>query len=147
MSMRDLIEKLRLYIESDWKEGDHPRANDGRFGDKPGESAAPAAPQKKAKAKTYVQAKADTLKHLESKGWKMSPGNLKIPHATSPDGETRLWFKAQAVYYTRGNKHDFKNARTMSYDLDLRKMSPEDFESFVSKHKKDDDAFTKKYGH
>lgn len=54
-----------------------------------------------AKQKTFLEARQAILELLKSKGWKVVTG-LKIPHATSPDFKLRLWFKAQAVYYTQG---------------------------------------------
>ena len=40
------------------------------------------------------------------------------------DDHLRLWFKAQAVYHTQGGRgsHTFANARTIAYDLDIRKL-------------------------
>jgi hypothetical protein len=86
------------------------------------------------KAKTFPEARAEMLDGLAKKGWKVK-GELKIPHATSPDGDVRLWFKTQAVYFSLGKGHDFKNARTLSYDLDIRKMSPEDLEKMAFKER------------
>ena len=76
--------------------------------------------------KTYVQAQRDILQNLSSNGWQVSPA-LKIPHATSPNGMLRLWFKPQAVWFTKGNKHNFKDARTVSYSLDTRTQDPDAF--------------------
>lgn len=52
-------------------------------------------------AKTYQQAQADIMKALKANGWELS-GNLAVPHATSPDGKVRFWFKAQAIYFSYG---------------------------------------------
>ena len=49
---------------------------------------------------TFQQAKDSHLQNLAALGWAVKPG-LKVPHATRPDG-LRLWFKAQAVYASRG---------------------------------------------
>ena len=46
---------------------------------------------------TYSKAKATHLAALSALGWAVKP-DLKVPHATSPDGRTRLYFKSQAVY-------------------------------------------------
>lgn len=77
---------------------------------------------------TFIQARAAILAYLATQQWKVVDG-LKVPHATSPDGTTRLWFKAQAVYLTQtdghikgGNKHQLGDARTLSYTLDIRTM-------------------------
>lgn len=88
------------------------------------------------KGKTYAQAQADIMAGLEKDGWavkKTGPGgSLKIPHATSPDGEHRLYFKAQAIYlHTDRDKygkpqHDFGNARSLHLG-DIRTGSYDDF--------------------
>ncbi len=83
--------------------------------------------------KTYAQAQRDILENLASNGWQVSAG-LKIPHATSPNGRLRLWFKPQAVWYTKvkpGERHNFKEARTLSYDLDIRKKDPDAFRDWM----------------
>ena len=63
--------------------------------------------------------------------------DLKIPQATSPDGKLRLWFKSQAVWFTYDSsfkpRHEFKDARTVSYSLDIRKMTPEEFVVYLKK--------------
>lgn len=80
-----------------------------------------------AKQQTFQQSREAILDFLEHEGWKLSSKSLKIPYATSPDGTLRLWFKAQAVYVTQGLDHEFKEARTLSYDLDIRKLTPPEF--------------------
>lgn len=77
-------------------------------------------------ARTFLEARSEILRYLASQGWRVV-GDLKVPHATSPDGGFRLWFKAQAVYFTEGNQHTLGGARTVSYDLDIRKLTPEQF--------------------
>lgn len=86
-------------------------------------------------ARTFAIARADILSELDKNGWNLSPLNLKIPHATSPDGDLRLWFKTQAVYFTKSleRRHNFKNARTISYDLDIRKVDPAKFVAWIQK--------------
>lgn len=79
-----------------------------------------------AKSKTFAEAKAELLAYLEKEGWKLSSKTLKIPYATSPDGTIRLWFKAQAIYYTQGTDHNMGAARSI-HSEDIRKMSPEHF--------------------
>lgn len=152
MAERQSVAPRMQALLDDFDEKDHPRAADGKFGSGPGDAKAPekeasasAKPAKapKAKAKTYGDAQKGIIGHLEKKGWKVKTG-LKVPYATSPDGETRLWFKSQAVYFTQGKFHDFKNARTMSYDLDIRKMEPEEFETYVGKEMKRRDDFHKR---
>lgn len=77
-----------------------------------------------AKRPTFQAAKAAILAYLQQQGWKVNP-HLKVPHATSPDGELRLWFKAQAVYYSWGDKHTLGDARSLHSDI--RDMTPEAF--------------------
>lgn len=89
-------------------------------------------------ARTFLQARGEISRLLHERGWQLSPA-LKVPYATSPSGRLRLWFKAQAVYFTeashggRGGHHEFKNARTLSYDLDIRKITPEQFLAAVER--------------
>jgi hypothetical protein len=75
---------------------------------------------------TYKVAQAGILSALGAMGFSLAP-NLKIPHATSPDRETRLWFKPQAVYASfvigRGGSHTFGNARSLHLD-DYRNLDP-----------------------
>lgn len=78
-------------------------------------------------AETFPAARARILRELESMGWTVS-AHLKIPHATSPDGLLRLWFKPQAVWlsvhdrYSVGS-HELKQAHTLDYDHDIRRLT------------------------
>lgn len=84
---------------------------------------------------TYAQAQGAILNDLTTSGWAVTPG-LKIPHATSPDGSLRLWFKPQAVWATRvksGERHAYKDARTISYDLDIRRYDAPRFREWITK--------------
>lgn len=87
-------------------------------------------------AKTFADARSDLLAFLRGKGWTVKGESgfdrLKVPHATSPDRQFRLWFKPQAVHFTEG-EHSGGNARTISYDLDIRRMSPEEFLSLLKR--------------
>jgi hypothetical protein len=56
---------------------------------------------------------------------------LKVPYATSPHGRLRLWFKPQTIWSTDigravdarwVDRHDYKNARAIYYNLDTRKL-------------------------
>lgn len=79
------------------------------------------------KMPTYAQARQTLLAYLAQHGWSVRT-DLKVPHATSPYGDTRLWFKAQAVYIVNGPPpHKYEHAHTISYDLDIRKLTPEEF--------------------
>jgi hypothetical protein len=80
---------------------------------------------------TFAEAKTALMEHLRSAGWKMS-GPLKVPHATSPCGKLRLWFKSQAIWYdydsdprTTIGGRSLGTARS-THD-DVRSMSPADF--------------------
>ena len=77
---------------------------------------------------TFKQARYALLTYLREHGWTVSDA-LKVPHATSPDGRYRLWFKPQAVYYTNAQEvgpgrsgHTFGNARSLW--VDIRETSP-----------------------
>lgn len=85
--------------------------------------------------KTYAQARQEILAYLKSIDWDISRPGLKIPYATSPDGTIRAWFKPQAVWFTESDtgKHQFSNARSLTYDFDYRGISPEDFVKFFLK--------------
>ena len=83
-----------------------------------------------AKDKTYAQAQADILTYLTQNKWSVKSG-LKIPYATSPDGQLRLWFKTQSVYFTTGDKHQYADARTVDYSHDIRKMDGPSFEKYM----------------
>jgi hypothetical protein len=67
--------------------------------------------------KTFKQATADHLAALRAMGWTVKDG-LKIPHATSPDGLARLWFKPQAVWASPGERgSDMSAARSCHQDM------------------------------
>ena len=76
-----------------------------------------------ARARTFQEAKRDVIALLKSRGWSVRDG-LKVPHATSPDGAVRLWFKTQAVHRSHGNA-SLGDARSVGYDI--RFMPPEEF--------------------
>ncbi len=90
------------------------------------EAQAPAKP-KKAKRPTFKAAKQAVMDHLEKQGWTVKRG-LKVPHATSPDGDVKLWFKAQAIHHSHPSA-GFGAARSVHFEAmpDIRDMSPEDF--------------------
>ncbi len=86
---------------------------------------------------TFAAARKVLLEGLAALGWSISSPSLKVPHATSPGGTLRLWFKPQAVYYTSTRdtntfqvegtridstlmRHTLGEARCISYDLDIR---------------------------
>jgi len=83
--------------------------------------------------RTFEQARAGALQALRSAGWVVKD-NLKVPHATSPDGRLRLWFRSQAVHYTSGDRHELGDARNFAgYGFDLRTVSGEEFVEMVER--------------
>lgn len=84
---------------------------------------------------TYTKAHKSIMADLAAHGWTVQ-SNLKIPHATSPQGNVRLWFKPQTIHMTRPGRgvihspkygsintigpHKFSDARAISYTMDSR---------------------------
>ena len=64
---------------------------------------------------TFKQAHTRIVTTLRNAGWASSPA-WTVPYLTSPDGRVRLWFKAQAIYYSRGNSHSLSGARSLCDD-------------------------------
>lgn len=82
-------------------------------------------------ARTFDQARREILDALRAAGWSIK-SDLKVPHATSPDGNLRLWFKAQAVHSTEGERHAFGDARCFGgYGLDIRNYDGPGFLTLV----------------
>lgn len=83
------------------------------------------------KPPTFLEAREDLLAALRRAGWNLSEPGLRLPYATTPNGVLRLWFKPQAVHYTilHGNttRHNARETHSVSYDLDIRKVTPTDF--------------------
>lgn len=75
-----------------------------------------------AKRPSFQEARSKVWEFFDKEGWQTSSPTLKVPHITSPDGNTRLWFKPQAVYFTVG-KHNMGDARSLH--MDIRDDSPE----------------------
>jgi len=70
---------------------------------------------------TFTQAREQVLAYLAGRGWKVATRDqngrpLKVPHATSPDGWLRLWFKSQAVHFTE-QLHNAHYARSLWVDI------------------------------
>ena len=79
-----------------------------------------------AKKPTFAEKKDELLGYLKTQGWEvreMGPSYkpMKVPHATSPDGTIRLWFKTHAIYHAshayRGGSFDLGSAHSMSSDM------------------------------
>jgi len=71
---------------------------------------------------TFKETRAKHLEDLGAMGWTVALRDrnyreLKVPYATSPGGQWRLWFKAQAVYFLHGPPFDFGNARSLVEDM------------------------------
>ncbi len=73
-----------------------------------------------AKKLTFAEAKTIILEDLRRKGWSVVTfargRTLKVPHATSPNGRKRYWFKAQSIYSTEGS-NDMGDARSEHADM------------------------------
>ena len=74
---------------------------------------------------TFKQATNIHISNLTSRGWAVSPA-LKVPHATSPDGSFRLYFKPQAVYAAPGRA---AIGQARSLHVDSRTVDTEDLVS------------------
>jgi hypothetical protein len=108
-------------------------------------ASAPAAKGPKIHA-TYDAAHKSYLEGLKNDGWDvktMGPsGPLKVPHATSPSGKTRLYFKTQSIYRSVDNnkygmpQHDMGRAHSITQGGDSRHIKYEDFRSFHKLPKK-----------
>ncbi len=73
---------------------------------------------------TFRQKRDELLAGLRAAGWDVTTysrgRSLKVPYATSREGDVRFWFKPQAIYYTvvyPPFAHDFKQARSVSIDM------------------------------
>lgn len=76
------------------------------------------------KPRTYAIARAQIINALRADGWDVRE-NLKVPHATHPSGEFRLWFKTQAIYYTTGDRRRGQGSLSDAHSLwigDIRAM-------------------------
>jgi hypothetical protein len=69
---------------------------------------------------------------LVLRGWKLNT-DLKVPHATSPDGEFRLWFKADGIHFSEGKRHSLSDAEPLRLPnwFDIRREKPAVFLSMV----------------
>jgi hypothetical protein len=64
---------------------------------------------------TFAQATKDHLQNLKAMGWTVADG-LKVPHATSPDKEIRLWFRPQAVWASYNGATSIAAAHSLFVD-------------------------------
>lgn len=79
------------------------------------------------KRPTFEQARQALYEHLRSVGWEVVTTDrrtlrfMKVPHATSPDGRVRIWFKPQAVWVScttlHRPRHDMGDARSLWMDI------------------------------
>tara|TARA_A100001391_G_C5017648_1_gene264953 strand:- start:573 stop:842 length:270 start_codon:yes stop_codon:yes gene_type:complete len=69
---------------------------------------------------TYKQAHQIIMDHLADAGWSVKTHHngrrMKIPHATTPSGRKRLYFKARAIHESFAPNLSLRDARTVSYD-------------------------------
>ena len=86
-----------------------------------------------AKAKTYATAKLDIWDELYQRGWKMSNFNLKVPHASHPHDDYRLWFKKQAIWSGGANPPNNTMGSASSMHVDIRKVDPKRFADYAEK--------------
>jgi len=76
---------------------------------------------------TYSQARKQLFAQLESDGWEVSTFSyrtmkpLKVPYATSPNTDCKLWFKTQATYMS-DNGNILGNAGSLH--IDIRDIKP-----------------------
>lgn len=83
--------------------------------------------------KTYAKAQEDIMTGLRKNGWAVVP-HLKIPHATSPQGDVRLWFKPQAIYMSYGpGLTNFGSARS-TWSADYRGTPTEEMVKELERH-------------
>ena len=78
---------------------------------------------------TFKQVKEVLFGFLKESGWTLKL-DLKVPHATSPDGRTRVWFKAQSIYGNdKGTALRLENAH--SWVSDIRDRKEDDMHIFM----------------
>ena len=69
---------------------------------------------------TYLVARKRHQAALATLGWKLS-GDLKVPYATSPQGDMRIWFRPQAAWSSysppRCAAHSLAGARSLHADI------------------------------
>ena len=81
------------------------------------------------KLPTFAKARANLQAALRAAGWALSPSlnpqgrPYKVPYADSPSGRVRVWFKPQALYYSRGTTL----AEARSFSSDIRELDPARF--------------------
>jgi hypothetical protein len=75
------------------------------------------------KKPTFLEHRKALLAGLKFKGWDVHEwgpqGPLKVPYATSPSGDTRLWFKTQSIYMNEigQDPRDFAGSHSLSSDI------------------------------
>ena len=81
--------------------------------------------------RTFKQAHSEILDYLRDQGWAVK-AHLKIPHATDPWGELRLWFKKEAIYFECGSPFRFGDARSLH--VDAREVNPAGLVAYVEEY-------------
>jgi len=82
--------------------------------------------------KTYSIAKTEIQDHLETLGWTLARG-LLTPHATSPNGNVRLYFKPQGIHFSKSRMGSHKLGNAHSLFCDIRKMTMDEFMACVDR--------------
>lgn len=84
---------------------------------------------------TYAAAQKRLFKELPLLGWKVKE-NLVVPHATSPSGRVRVWFKKQAVHknVSREPGKEPVYPGSLSLFIDIRGMSAQSFTEYCGVH-------------
>lgn len=125
------VKAIRAYVEK----GTLPKYPGVRT---PASKSTTGATKPKVKKPTFEEARNSLMTYLDKEGWKISDRSMKIPYATSPDGEFRAWFKKQAVWFTfdpgMRPHHTFKMARSMLSDV--REVAGPEFLRDVERWKK-----------
>ena len=69
---------------------------------------------------TYAQAHEIILDHLRREGWDVKTVHnckrMKVPHATSPDGDRRYYFKTQSIHVDTSPDFRLSHARSLFGD-------------------------------
>ncbi len=79
---------------------------------------------------TFRAAQQRLLNFLADENWLVS-GPLKFPHATTPDGQARVYFTPQAVQLSESEPFSLGNAHSLW--IDIRGMSGEEFLARVAR--------------
>lgn len=120
---------IRKMLRPDTRLSDLCRHVSGKTSKSPVKRTAVEAPRtRKPKLPTYQAAREALLGSFLAAGWDLSSPHLKVPHATSEDGQIRFWLKPQAVWVSRGDRHTIGGARSTGIDM----RQPRAFEKLLA---------------